>query len=502
MHKSQSQNTKGNPDLPKLDSGFDDLVFREPVISDDEILYDVRRWSIVTEAAKRAVRNSTETRALAREFSSSKLSEELPYHALRALASTDPQVARSARSVGKFMDYLAIDPVPESALPIDIRTAPPLITKDARIERLINARESMSPEKYAAHKQQFTTVDQKGVTSREKKLIIERFGYARDIKLLGLTAELYDSPINPDDSEDGIITHMLESGTMLGITDDAYREYPGILNPESWQGRRQLKDRVYEFTVDDRAYIMKERKTNRHIDTMQHGHKDGLTSEEEFYLSQRLVNSQQPHDGEIEEAWEKSLGFVRFPDGYQFCIFEKIPTMDSEALATFQFADHILKNPETYDEEFTEASKRADAMYSAHQERIDDLLWPGGGRGDTPLSYGEFALLKSRYAAFEAKESLRQTANAQGYDDRDGMEVSFHFSTNHGKAKLVATGYDYEYYNRQDIDEMMQRTAILKESRFESFYIRPERKAGITYAASLSMLEALGWTIDDLDDTE
>lgn len=392
--------------------------------------------------------------------------------------------------------------MPESALPIDIRTAPPLITKDARIERLINARESMSPEKYAAHKQQFTTVDQKGVTSREKKLIIERFGYARDIKLLGLTAELYDSPINPDDSEDGIITHMLESGTMLGITDDAYREYPGILNPESWQGRRQLKDRVYEFTVDDRAYIMKERKTNRHIDTMQHGHKDGLTSEEEFYLSQRLVNSQQPHDGEIEEAWEKSLGFVRFPDGYQFCIFEKIPTMDSEALATFQFADHILKNPETYDEEFTEASKRADAMYSAHQERIDDLLWPGGGRGDTPLSYGEFALLKSRYAAFEAKESLRQTANAQGYDDRDGMEVSFHFSTNHGKAKLVATGYDYEYYNRQDIDEMMQRTAILKESRFESFYIRPERKAGITYAASLSMLEALGWTIDDLDDTE
>lgn len=176
--------------------------------------------------------------------------------------------------------------------------------------------------------------------------------------------------------------------------------------------------------------------------------------------------------------------------------------MDSKASATSQFANHILKNPEIYDGEFTEASKRAEAMYSMHQERIDDLLWPRSGRGDAPLSYTEFALLKSQYAAFEAKESLRQTANAQGYDDRDGMEVSFHFSTNHDKAKLVATGYDYEYYNRQDIDEMMQRTAILKESRFESFYIRPERKAGITYAASLSMLEALGWTIDDLDDTE
>src|SRR5690606_17465649 len=116
------------------------------------------------------------------------------------------------------------------------------------------------------------------------------YRYARDVKLLGLMSELQDQPVSDLAPKDGLVTHEFKSGTKLVMTSEAYQANPSLLDPKTWEKRRQLKDRVYVVTVGGAEYIMKERKTDRHTDVKRSGHKDGLSSHQEFEVAKEFAD--------------------------------------------------------------------------------------------------------------------------------------------------------------------------------------------------------------------
>ena len=280
------------------------------------------RWLIITEAVRRAILSSAEARRIAIGYTAKPLSEALPQDALGQFAEVDPRTSRLVRAMRETLgSVLELASIPDELLIPDLRHAPPMQRKQAAIDSLGRV---FGQQYYE------TTVKQirrrvesiPGITEAERDLVARRYRYARDVKLLGLMAELQEQPVGSAEARDGVITHELKSGTKLVMKSEVFETSPTLLDPQKWEKRRQLKDRVYVVTVDGKDYIMKERKTPRHTDVKKHGHKDGLTSQHEFEVAKEFGDLGTITQGDVELRWEKPLGYVEFPDGYQFCLFE------------------------------------------------------------------------------------------------------------------------------------------------------------------------------------
>jgi hypothetical protein len=46
-----------------------------------------------------------------------------------------------------------------------------------------------------------------------------------------------------------------------------------LLNPINRKKKKQIKDRIFEITIGDKQYILKEQKSSKHFDTMKNGHR-------------------------------------------------------------------------------------------------------------------------------------------------------------------------------------------------------------------------------------
>ncbi len=365
-----------------------------------------------------------------------------------------------------------------------------------------------------------------GLSNAEKELVARRYRYARDVKMLGLMAELHDQPMESTQAEDGLITHQLSSGTKLVMTEEAYSTAPSLLDPESWEGRQELHDRVHKGQVNGKEYILKERKTARHMSTVKGGHVDGLTSEQEFRVAQEFADLGTIRRGDIELRWEKPLGYVEFPDGFQFCLFESEPGM-STGRSTPPLARDILAARGEYEAEYQEVSQRAKEIY----EQRKDLLWnvePDAGTLPPPkrialsraarrhkrlyreqqeqpesqpdkLTFEEFAGLTASHMVDDGWKLLQQTVLDRGYVDRetDGYGLRLRKGK---RPTLEVIGFDFEYY-KTDPESASQIKRNIEDSNergmsaqlHASFKVPYDR--AITRAASYAMLESKGFKL-------
>lgn len=519
------------PDLAQIDYDLANMQFREPVVGayvpdvhdrrpEESILSQTTRisehaqreeayldqanrpWLAVTEAARRDILADPEFRQTAAGFNSAPLGEELAGKAVREFAALDPRIARLAQTAGKTLGRkLALEPVPDSLLVPDITNAPSLVSPGFAKERLANTKLYSPDEVYTAIRDDLAKTTAKGgVTQAERRLAASRYRYARDIKVLGLMAELHDNPIDVPVVENDTVVHNLPSGTTIGMTPEAFLEHPTLLDPATWQNRRQLKDRVYAVIIDGQEYIMKERKTPRHTDTKRYGHIDGLTSAQEFAVAREFADLGTIKQDGSELHWERPLGYVEFPDGYQFCLFESEPDLDTEwPTAVLEAA--INEKQDAYAAEFGEIAARAQDILRDRKDLIPRYLLedqPALQETTTGFSFEEFAQLKAGLTISHAKNTLTSVMQNQGYVNSD--EDGFGFRIKPGeKPMLEIMGFDFEYYTYDP--GKAAEIAATKQRAIRSGQLTPQHELfisdpnAIKIAAAWAMRERLGVAI-------
>ena len=534
IKKASSREDVGDPfrkpsqeELAEAEVRLGGVEFREPIIDNYSTVKaqgakaDVQ-WLAVTEAIRRAIIANPEARQTMVEFAGRPLSEVLPRQAVESIAEADDKTARLSALGGALLAVLKYDSVPDELLKPDIRTAPYLIRKGAEAENFaMTSRyyDSFDPEKEIENIKKRVD-DRPGVTQAEKDLVVRRYRYARDVKLLSLMAELTDNPIDVSTAVDGLLTHELPSGTKLAVVDGALEEVSQLLDPRAWENRRQLKDRVYAVHVAGKEYVMKERKTTRHTDTPRHGHYDGLTSESEFKVARDFARLGAVREGDIEVRGEKPLGYVKFPDGYQFSLYEFEPDIDTYPKQ--ELSQEIIASKSEYAEEFAQIQQRAKEIYAGQEyvmwgkERLIKKPWlldfsraarrqrkeyKNQPKPDE-LTFEEFAVLKANNLFAETHGLTSRAMSRLGYGDIDGQQRAYRIKKTGNRPTLEVIRYDYEYTYRDPGEE--RRLAAIKRQNNEngtSAHMRlselrePGEVRIIQEAAAYALVEQTGWTI-------
>lgn len=490
-----------------IDADIAGIRFRDPVI-DKEIDTETieRPWQLVTEVARRAILTNPETRKVAEGFSLLPVSEQLPRQAVEELSLVSPHVKRVSKLTEKTLGILNLPSVPDAAIGSNLTMATGRLAygdaEDARY-RLLAAEDADEYQQYLTElNEQHAT----GISWEEAELVLERSKMAGDIKLLGLTAELIDQPPAHLEPENGLVRHTLASGTKLVMTEQAFASTPALLNPQTWEKREQIKDRVFSVAIDGREYVMKEHKTNRHRDTID---TDSVSSQEEFETAEHFADLGVIEGREVQLRWENPLGYVEFPDGYEFSIFDSVPDLEIKPPSA-QLTQQIVASRERYEAEYREVIRGAQRIYeerpdllSRFKYRIPNLpdsqpyfhddesthkyVMKDGG----DLTYEQFAGLKAGALFQEAQDFLRTARWDEGYinegysqqpNSKENDGFGFRVRDSHPFLEIV--GFDFEYYVHAPQEANAMRRRYAHDRRHQNIY-----KTETITSRLLSMLE-------------
>ncbi len=501
---------------PDIEVDLEGIVFRDAVVDRIDVHEDEvadRQWLLVTEAARRAINGSVEARQLAVKFTQVPLNETLPAAALSELAATDDRLSRIISRAGAVLGRkLALEPVPDQAIAPDLRHSPKLKTR----EDVAGSLKAMKHEIYTQRSYDQTLEDTRdrqaeghGITLAEQQLVDRRYRYARDIKLLGLGAELHDQPFTYDAeaAHDGILEHNMASGTQILLTAEALDQEPGLLDPSQWQSRQRIKDRVYNVVVGGKEYIMKERKTIRHMDTTRHGHRDTMTSAEEFRTAQHFAGKGVIVQDGVMLRWERPLGCVTFPDGYQFTMFEKEADLGG-SFPQHELTAAIMKNPDKYQDEFEAVAIEAKHLYDGRSDIVGhfDEVPPKPKRlpltrdaraykkqyKDQPtsdvLTFEEFAAAKADSLVRVAEESMRRVVGEDGFVNNDTDDYAMRVVEIDDLPSIELISFDLEYYQHDPkVAAIIQNNRMDYKKGGQGYVIRYDSQRDIRVAAEYAM---------------
>lgn len=455
-----------------------DIPQREPVLDETsaeqfETSVLDKQWSLITAAIREEILNDPETRELAVSFINSPVSEALPAEFLKVISANE----RVARLVDRYEQHLGsyteLDAVPDEQLQPDIRNAETKsITAQQRVEYLQSIHGDDTVEFHQALNEQIERgTFLKGVTVQEKLLTAQRYRFARDVKMLALQAETSESPIEVTDDS----YFELPSGTTIALNIDDEQVKQDLLNPENWERRKQIKDRVYAIQVGESYYILKEKKTARHTDTMKNGHRPGLTSHDEFETAKDFQENGQVKKGNVGVTWEKPVATVKFPDEYQFTVFEYEPGLLDEGDIHETVRQRILENAEQFIEEFDNVRTLADKLYDSPevlQQRFEPsesslkrlLKYVGLKKedGKPKLSFDDFAQIKALRMSRQARKLMQETMLRNGYSNSDQDGYAYKINTENNRVLLEICGFDFEYFRKIDeteSEELLERYA-------------------------------------------
>lgn len=445
-----------------------------------------KQWLLVTEVVRQEILTDPETRKLVANFINSPVSETLPAEFLETISTNE----RVARLVGRYEEklgsYLEIDAVPDEQLQPDITHAETRVNPDSWIRYLQSIHGENTTEFHQALQEQAERgTFLKGVTVQEKLLAAQRYRFARDVKMLALQAETSDglSMATSDNNFE------LPSGTTISLNVEDEQIKKDLLNPENWERRKQIKDRVYAIQVGESYYILKERKTARHTDTKKNGHRPGLTSHNEFETAKDFEENGQVKKGNVGVTWEKPVATVKFPDDYQFTVFEYEPDLLDERDVNETLRQSILENAEQFVEEFEATKILADKLYDSpevlqqrfeySESNLKRLLKYVGLKKDVrpQLSFDDFAQIKALRMSRQARELLRETALGIGYTNSDNDGYAYKINTEDNRVLLEICGFDFEYFRKIDEDESREML-----DRYADYDRQNEVRNGIGFA--------------------
>ena len=446
-----------------------------------------QQWRLLTEAVRRDILTKPETRKIAAGYIASPVDESLPHRFLDGLSS-DERVAKLQERYGdEIGDYLALASVPDDQINPDVSHSATLDQPEHVIERLRSIYDSDTPEYYQYLRECVESgMFLRGITARERLLVIQRYRFARDVKLLALQAEVAEQGGDVVANDRGEV-HLPSGATIhINIEDEAKRQE--LLSPQNWEKRRQLKDRVYEIHVGPTRYILKEKKTARHTDTKEGGHKSGLSSLEEFQTAQHFRENGAVERGNIKVSWERPVASVTFPDGFQFTVFEHEEGLIEDRSITQALAQEILERREQFEDGFTAIRAMADTFKDDPKVLAFEhgntesglravLRWIGLRKEQIPdLTFEEFAKIKALRMEKQAKNLMRETITRNGCTNSDLDGFSYKINQKDGNIQLEIFGFDFEYFSKIDQDEVEEEV-----KKYQDFQRGWERRDGIGF---------------------
>lgn len=467
---------------------LDGIERRNPILDQESaIQYSPdqmdRQWRLLTEAIRRDILVKPEVRDIAISYIASPVDESLPQNFLDGF-STDDRIAQlRERYRDKIGNYLALAPVPEDQIIPDVKHAESLRSPESTVEMLQALYGADTPAFYQRLKENVESgMFLCGITGQEKLMLVQRYRFARDVKLLALQAEVlrFGKTIQINDRGEAV----LPSGTSISVNVEDETRRRELLNPQNWEKRRQLKDRVYEIQVGSSKYILKERKTARHTDTKKGGHISGLTSLEEFQTAQHFQDYGVQEQGNIKVNWENPVATVTFPDGFQFTVFEYQDGLLNENMVTPALAQKVLEHKERFEDEF--ATVRAMAQRFKDHPRVlvfehgrtesglkAIFRWMRLRKKPVPeLTFEDFAKIKAFRMQRQAKSLMEEVVIRNGYTNSDLDGYAYKINPQDGRTQLEIFGFDFEYFSKIDQNEIERRIKRRKayDKEFDSVH--------------------------------
>ncbi|MBI4262344.1 hypothetical protein HY624_02355 [Candidatus Uhrbacteria bacterium] len=461
---------------PKTQREDEELSFETP--SSQEFFHKKidQQWILLTEVLRREIIERSDTRKALLSFTTKPVSEMLPRDLLATVAHLDDRVAKLQERYHHELDNaLDAPPIPEETMQPDLRAAA------------------------------------QSLTQPEYQLAVQRYRYARDVKMLALGAELLET--KDQKLEGGVMR--LPSGIEIVMDPEAASEQRDLLDPLHWQRRRQLKDRVYEITVQGRRYILKEKKTAQHTDTKEHGHKPGRTSQAEFAVAKEFHEQGSVERDHIQVTWERPIGCVTFTDGFQFSIFEFAEGLQDGQEADIMLRGSIIEHRDVFEKEYQDVLVRLPQLQQ-HPSTIPYASDPRplsaigkllekitGKKSETSLlSFRDYAALKAYRLRQQAYELLRDTMLARGYTNSDVDGYAFRVDTERVIIEIV--GFDFEYFEKGDADYIQEVQTRIRDDRKVGggfFWQLPHTFSGLRevtkvhQAAYLALFEREGYVV-------
>ncbi len=391
-------------------------------------------WRMLTETIKRDIKSSHEARMSMLPFCRTPLSEDLPNLAVTTVSS-DGKVGRLMQRFKKLEEYLRLPQVPDESLSPDITHARFLMTKDAK--SMIDSGKTHALKNGAANN---------GVTLAEKAMVAQRYVFARDIKILAFGSELIENPDKFDDKKE----FDLPSGTHIRINTEDEETRNALLDPANWDRREQIKDRVHVIKSGNKEFIIKERKTSRHTDTAQGGHFDGLSSKDEFLTAEDLYENGQRQKGSVRLTWEKPLGYVEYPDGFSFVVFEH----EGKKIKISEFRRQILEHKDKFQTEF-ESVNRLQLKYGCPQ-----------------LGFEEFAKIKSEISLRQSEFLYAQSLVELGYENTDEDRFNmFRVKMVDDKPMFELVGMDLERMRKVPVGQINKHQFASTDMLIDSYLL-------------------------------
>jgi len=471
---------------------IDDIEARTPILdaeSGAEFTPDKieQQWQLLSEAMRRQILENPETRQLAIEFIDTPVSETLPGEFTTRMSQDE----RVGRLLGRYETevggYLGLDPVPDDIIKPDIANAPSFEEPKSILERWKKYYGDGTSE-YHDHIRRGIEEGyfSRGLTGHERLMVKTRYRFARDVKLLALGAEVLEQEGNLVPDENGQIE--LQSGTRITLNTENAQDVEQLVSPQSWEKRRQIKDRVYEIQVGDSTYILKEKKTDRHTDTMRHGHKPGVSSLEEFEAAKFFVENATLDQGDLKVSWETPLATVEFPDGFQFTVFKHEPGLMEQRGRGREIVKKIKEHQGQFQAEY-EVIKELSEKYSKDPrvDRFEDgntesglksfLKFIGLRKEESPekLSFEEFAIIKAYRLQSQAKDLMHRTILEKGYSNRDMDGYAFRVNEEDERFQLELIGFDFEYYQKISAKEAKEILDRREKHRYD------DHKSGLNF---------------------
>lgn len=408
-----------------------------------------RDWALLTEAARRDMLSDQAAREALMGFTDRPVDQNTAGEMVAALHD-DARITRLAHRAGnRLLTFLQLPEVPESAIVPDIKNGRKLRTVDADVAlyRRAGLDDARAQRHITQHAEDGHYTD--GTTFAERQMVARKYAFARDVKLLALGAELVEhGPLELSADRDAT----LASGIHIQVSPDLDDGLATtLIDPTKWESRKQLKDRVYLIEVDGNTYLLKERKTARHTDTQKNGHRDGQTVAEEYRTGLYLHDHETKQEDRIQLSWEQPLGYVEYPDGFQFGVYAFEHEMRDYS-PTDNLERTILENRPEFESEFAEIAGSAEAFREhplvAERHVPKPRPWQKWRRQpEVPgLSFEEFAHMKARRMGDQAVQLYYDALLDAGYSNSDLSGWGFRLPTD-GTVGLEIIGYDYEYYH-------------------------------------------------------
>lgn len=272
----------------------------------------------------------------------------------------------------------------------------------------------------------------KGVTRAEQGLVTNRYQMARCVKLAALGAELLEQC--PSLGLDNRLT--LPSGTVIGVVPGQEMVAEGLLDVSSWHERHELHDRVFRTG----NFVLKEHKGGRHALTLDLPDMFTASSEREVEIAADFMRLGTIADGDVSVSWEKPIGFVCDPSGFDFSMFEYEENLITREDITSRLTRAILSDLPNYKNE-----------YVATQARVQD---------EANLDWDTFAQAKAYLLIQHARQLARRISLQNGYTDRDNSsrilpvpDHEFRIHATETGPHLELVGMDFEHFERLDTQE-------------------------------------------------